>query len=102
MAAALSLTLIYRPSMGVSFALVKKLAAGVAKSGALPLTVDPASLLAVFAMMLPMALLFSAAMLAIALFSRSSKEAHSYLQPLLIVTIMPAVAALHRGRARTH
>jgi sodium transport system permease protein len=95
--AALATTLLSLSSMGVSFALVKKLAVGVAKSGALPLTIDPASLLAVFAMMLPMALLFSAAMLAIALFSRSSKEAHSYLQPLLIVTIMPAVASLLPG-----
>jgi len=100
--AALATTLLSLSSMGVSFALVKKLAAGVAKSGALPLTIDPASLAAVFAMMLPMALLFSAAMLAIALFSRSSKEAHSYLQPLLIVTIMPAVASLLPGVELNH
>jgi len=100
--AALATTLLSLSSMGVSFAVVKKLAVGVAKNGALPLTIDPASLLAVFAMMLPMALLFSAAMLAIALFSRSSKEAHSYLQPLLIVTIMPAVASMLPGVELNH
>jgi len=48
-------------------------------------------------MMLPMALFFSAIMIAIGLFSRTTKEAHSYLQPLLIVTIMPAVASLLPG-----
>ena len=48
-------------------------------------------------MMLPMALFFSATMLAIGLFSRTTKEAHSYLQPLLIVTIMPAVASMLPG-----
>jgi sodium transport system permease protein len=48
-------------------------------------------------MMLPVALFFSATMLAIALFSRSTKEAQSYLQPLLVITIMPAVASLLPG-----
>jgi len=43
------------------------------------------------------AIFFSATMLAIGLFSRSSKEAQSYLQPLLILTILPAVASLLPG-----
>ena len=63
----------------------------------LPLAIDLSSLAAVFAMMLPMALFFSATMLTIALFSRTTKEAHSYLQPLLILTVMPAVASLLPG-----
>ena len=96
--AALVTTLLSLFSMGVSFALTKRLAHSGAGGGLpLTLTIDPSSLAAVFAMMLPMALFFSATMLAIALFSRSTKEAHSYLQPLLIVTIMPAVASLLPG-----
>ncbi len=96
--AALVTTLLSLASMGGSFAVVKRLAGGSAgRIPALPLTIDPGSLAAVFAMMLPMALFFSAIMLAIGLFSRSTKEAHSYLQPLLIVTIMPALASLLPG-----
>ena len=81
-----------------SVALAKRLVFhGVSGGLPLPLTMDLASLAAVFVMMLPVAMFFSATMLAIALFSRSSKEAQSYLQPLLIVTILPAVASLLPG-----
>lgn len=96
--AAQATTLLSLSSMGFSFVLAKKLTAEMAKGGAsLPLSIDASSLLAVFVMMLPMAVFFSATMLAISLFSRSSKEAHSYLQPLLIITILPAVASMLPG-----
>lgn len=52
---------------------------------------------AVFFMVLPLAVMFSAALLAIALLARSYKEAQSYIQPLVIVVILPAVAALLPG-----
>jgi sodium transport system permease protein len=96
--AALVTTLLSLISMGASFALAKRLVfRGVSGGPSLPITMDLPSLAAVFVMMLPVALFFSATMLAIALFSRSTKEAHSYLQPLLIVTILPAVASLLPG-----
>jgi len=96
--AALVTTLLSLSSMGASFALVKYLGLGTARGGPpLPLTIDLSSLAVAFGMMLPMALFFAATMLAIGLFSRTTKEAHSYLQPLLIVTIMPAVASLLPG-----
>lgn len=96
--AAQATTLLSLSSMGFTFLLAKKMTAGMAKGGAsLPLSIDASSLLAVFVMMLPMAVFFSATMLAISLFSRSSKEAHSYLQPLLIITILPAVASMLPG-----
>jgi sodium transport system permease protein len=96
--AALVTTLLSLSSMGASFALVKRLGFGVGRGGPpLPLTIDLSSLAVAFAMMLPMALFFAATMLAIGLFSRTTKEAHSYLQPLLIVTVMPAVASLLPG-----
>jgi sodium transport system permease protein len=96
--AALVTTLLSLSSMGVSFGLVKRLGLGAAGGGStFPLAIDLSSLALAFAMMLPMALFFSATMLAIGLFSRTTKEAHSYLQPLLIVTIMPAVASLLPG-----
>lgn len=66
-------------------------------AGQLPLTMDLGSLAAVFLLMLPVAIFFSSAMLAIGLFSRSSKEANSYLQPLMFLVILPAIASLLPG-----
>ena len=51
----------------------------------------------VFLLILPVAVLFSAALLAIALFAKSYKEAQSYISPLMIVVIVPAVASLIPG-----
>jgi len=47
--------------------------------------------------MLPLAIFFSGAMLAVGLYSRSAKEANSYLQPMLICTVIPALAAALPG-----
>jgi len=41
--------------------------------------------------------LFSAALLTIALFAKSYKEAQSYISPLMIVVIVPAVASVIPG-----
>jgi sodium transport system permease protein len=96
--AALVTTLFSLSSTGLSFVLLKKAVLGASnKAVALPLAIDVSSLAAVFLMMLPLAVLFSATQLAIALFSRSTKEAQSYLQPLLIVIIIPAVASILPG-----
>ncbi len=89
-------TLLSLCSSGVSFWYAKKMAAHLA-GGELPLTMDPLSLAAVFVLLLPMAVFFSATMLTIGLFSRTSKEANSYLQPLLILAIFPAVASILPG-----
>jgi sodium transport system permease protein len=91
---ALSLT-----SMGFSFMQAKQhLLGGLAHGpGGAALAMDFPSLVAVFAMVLPLAIFFSALQLAIALFSRSAKEAQSYLGPLTIVVIFPAIASLLPG-----
>lgn len=52
---------------------------------------------AVLGMILPLAVMFSAALLAIALLAKSFKEAQSYISPLMIVVILPAVAAVLPG-----
>jgi sodium transport system permease protein len=52
---------------------------------------------AVFLMVVPLAVLFSAALLAIALFAKSYKEAQSYLSPLTIVIVVPAVVSVLPG-----
>jgi len=51
----------------------------------------------VFLLILPVAVLFSAALLSIALFAKSYKEAQSYISPLMIVVIVPAVASVIPG-----
>ncbi len=52
---------------------------------------------AVFLMVLPLAVFFSAALLAIALFANSYKEAQSYHSPLLIIVILPALISVLPG-----
>ena len=87
-------------SMTVSFGVGKKLLQGVANGAAdtiLQITMTGKAVISVFTMVLPLAVLFSAALLAIALFARSYKEAQSYISPLMIVVVLPAVAAVLPG-----
>jgi sodium transport system permease protein len=86
-------------SMGVSGIFVKRLMRDLPPEAAsqLQISINAKAVLAVFAMVLPVAVLFSAALLAIALFAKSYKEAQSYISPLMIVVILPAVASLLPG-----
>ena len=73
-------------------------AAAAAKGSAAQLpTIDPLGLLAVVAMVLPVAVLFAAVLLTIALFAKNYKEAQSYVSPLIIVIILPAMMAMLPG-----
>jgi sodium transport system permease protein len=53
--------------------------------------------LAVICMLVPVAVMFSAVLLAIALLAKSYKEAQSYVSPLMIIVILPAVTAMLPG-----
>ena len=59
--------------------------------------IDPLGLFGVLAMVLPVAVMFAAVAFTIALFAKSYKEAQSYLAPLMIVVIMPAVVGMLPG-----
>jgi sodium transport system permease protein len=59
--------------------------------------IDPAGIPGVFAMVAPMAVLFAALLLTISLFAKSYKEAQSYVSPLVIVVIMPAIVGMLPG-----
>ncbi len=59
--------------------------------------IDPLGLLGVLGMVLPVAVMFAAVAFTIALFAKSYKEAQSYLAPLMIVVIMPAVIGMLPG-----
>lgn len=80
-------------SNGVALLMIRGMTAGVARAkSTAALALDPASLAGVALMMIPMAVFISALMVAAGLFARSSKEANSYVQPLLFLAILPAAA----------
>ena len=72
------------------------MAAGPGGPGAAP-TIDPAGVLGVLAMVIPVSVLFSAVLFAVSLFAKSMKEAQSYAGPLVFVVILPAIAGLLPG-----
>jgi sodium transport system permease protein len=87
-------------SMSASFGAGKKLLLGVVSSeadAALQITITGKAIASIFLVVLPIAVFFSAALLALSLFAKSYKEAQSYISPLMIVMVMPAVAALLPG-----
>ena len=68
-----------------------------ADSGSAIPMIDPVGLIGVIAMIFPVAVLFSAVLFTISLFAKSYKEAQSYVSPLLIVVLMPAMVGLLPG-----
>jgi sodium transport system permease protein len=87
-------------SMAVSFGAGKKLLLGVtqgAADAALQITITGKAMVSIFFVVLPLAVFFSAALLALSVFAKSFKEAQSYISPLMIVAVLPAVAALLPG-----
>jgi len=96
--AALVTAMLAITSMGVSFHVAKSMMAGAGgANNPLNFTIGMKAIGAVFFMVLPLAVLFSAGLLAIALMAKSYKEAQSYIAPLMIVVVMPAVAGLMPG-----
>src|SRR5260370_42166721 len=91
--------------MGVSFWGMKQLKAlDVSKNpdaAGMQLHIGFTAVLSVFLMALPLAVLFSAGLITISLFAKSYKEAQSYVSPLMILVIVPAVRAVLSGVAPT-
>lgn len=75
---------------------VQAAAAAGATRSALP-TIDPVGFFTSLTMVLPIAILFSAVLLTLSLFAKSYKEAQSYVSPLIILVILPAMVALFPG-----
>lgn len=84
-------------SMGLSLHTVAAKGSEFARETGMQLTVNPAALAGVFAEMVPMALFFAAVLVAIGLFARSMKEAQSYVQPLMVMMIMPLMICMMPG-----
>jgi sodium transport system permease protein len=74
--------------------------AGAAKAapatGLIPM-IDPLGIVGVLAMVLPVAILFSAVAFTVSLFAKSYKEAQSYLGPMIIIVVMPGVLGMLPG-----
>ncbi len=70
--------------------------AAAAKAASAP-SVDPLGILGVLAMVLPVAVLFSAALFTLSLFAKSFKEAQSYVGPIAILIALPCVIGMLPG-----
>jgi sodium transport system permease protein len=68
---------------------------------AIPISIGLGAVLSVFVVSLPLAVLFSAALITIALYAKSYKEAQSYISPLMVIVVVPAVAAMLPGAELT-
>jgi sodium transport system permease protein len=90
-------------SMGVSFAVLGHYTGKPGGGGAsgLILHLGPKPIMSIFLMALPIAVLFSATLMTIALFAKTYKEAQSYLTPMTFVVVIPAVAAMLPGAELT-
>ncbi|HKE34085.1 MAG TPA: ABC transporter permease [Candidatus Acidoferrum sp.] len=98
LSASLSTAILSIISMGTSFYLVGHSNAMEKKDAAVfQLHIGLPTVLSVFLMALPLAVLFAAALLTIALFAKSYKEAQSYLTPMTFIVVIPAVASLLPG-----
>ena len=63
----------------------------------LPLALDPLALAGVCVVLIPLAIFLSSVTVTVGLFARSSREANTYLQPLLLLAIIPALLAALPG-----
>ncbi len=87
-------------SMGVSFSLIRRYGfsgGGRGEAVQLLFNLGPKAVISVFLMALPLAVLFSAVLMTIALFAKTYKEAQSYLTPMTFLVVIPAVASLLPG-----
>lgn len=85
-------------SMGTSFKVAKTVMAGTRGSeNPLNFSIGFQAIGAVFLMVLPLAVLFAAGLIAIALMAKSYKEAQTYIAPLTILVVLPSVAAVLPG-----
>jgi len=83
----------------ISLVLTILLGAGLIRrvSSGFVIALSVKSLAAAFFLILPLAVIFSAVLLAISLFARNYREAQSYVGPLIFVVILPALVSFVPG-----
>lgn len=84
-------------SMGTSFTILGKYKAFSGGGAELQLHIGWKAVAAIFLIALPLAVVFSAVLMTIALFAKSYKEAQSYLTPMTFLVVIPAVASVLPG-----
>jgi sodium transport system permease protein len=90
-------------SMGLTAAVTGAILLGSEGPASAPMTsgfanfISLPGMIGVLIMVFPVAVLFAAVQLTIALFARSSKEAQSYLGPMMIVVLLPAIIGMLPG-----
>ena len=96
--ASLTTAILSVTSMGSSFYFLGHSSAFSSPNGpAMHINLGLASVIAVFLMALPLAVLFSAVLMTVSLFAKTYKEAQSYLTPMTFVVVIPAVASVMPG-----
>lgn len=86
-------------SLAVTLLLVASSMSSGAKGAAGPgmPSIDPVGILGVLAMVLPVAVLFSAVLFSVCLFAKSLKEAQSYVTPMTFAVIVPVAIGVLPG-----
>jgi len=84
-------------SFALTFTLPFLAAREITRKSQIPFDISVTGVAAVLLMMLPLAVMFAAGLMTIALWSKTTKEAHSYASPLMLLVLMPAMAAMLPG-----
>ncbi|MGB8371094.1 MAG: ABC transporter permease [Limisphaerales bacterium] len=97
--ASLGTVLLSLLSLGTTFHFARRAMAGSLPREALQTvaTIDLGGVAGVFLMLLPVAVMFSAVLLMVGLFSKSFREAQSYCGPLILVAVVPTVVGMLPG-----
>jgi len=83
-------------SMGASFAWAKPKLLAAAHS-TFQMSIEPSTVAVVVVMLLPLAVLFASALLAVSLLAKSFREAQTYIGPMSFIVIAPAVIGAFPG-----
>jgi sodium transport system permease protein len=84
-------------SFALTFSLPFLAAREIARKSQIPFDLSVTGVAAVLLMMLPLAVMFASALMSVGLWSKTTKEAHSYASPLMLLVLMPAMAAMVPG-----
>ncbi|HYL64150.1 MAG TPA: ABC transporter permease [Candidatus Methylomirabilis sp.] len=77
-------------SLGVSLSYFKNNMMA-ASGSSVQMTINPSAVVAVILLVLPLAVLFAAGLLAVALLAKSYREAQTYVSPLVFIVVAPAI-----------
>src|SRR2546427_873177 len=84
-------------SFALTFSLPFLAAMEFSRKGQVPFDISVTGVAAVLFMMLPLTIMFAAVLMTISVWSKTSKEANSYVAPLMLLVLIPAMAALVPG-----